>query len=205
LWEQPGEPPGALEETVYGVNHAEVGAHLLGRWRMPAEITEAIRCHHDPRQAPASASRGAWLLHFATRVALLQEVAPDPALREQVARIAAEHFGLGEAQLLQFLEPLDRKMAEFAALVQVDPGPWQHFPTVLAAAAELGRLTVTSGFDNLRLRVQRDQAETEAVYWERTARRYPRESVRDPLTGSYNLGFFERPRSPSVPLSRLRR
>jgi diguanylate cyclase (GGDEF)-like protein len=191
LWEQAGEPPGALEESVYGVNHAEVGAHLLGRWRMPAEITEAIRCHHDPRRAPETAARGAWLLHFATRVALLQEVAPDPALRQEVTRIAAEQFGLGEAQLVQFLEPLDRKMAEFAALVQVDPGPWQHVPTVLAAAAELGRLTVTVGFEHMRLRELRDQAEQEAGYWRRTASRYHREAVRDPLTGCYNRGFFE--------------
>lgn len=191
LWEQPGEPPGTLEESVYGVNHAEVGAYLLGRWRMPADITEAVRCHHDPRQAPPAVARRAWLLHFATRVAMLQEVAPDPALRDQVARIAAEQFGLGEAQLLQFLEPLDRKMAEFAALVQVDPGPWQHFPTVLAAAAELGRLTVHVGFEHMRLREQRDLAEHEADYWRRTAYRFHREAVRDPLTGCFNRGYFE--------------
>jgi diguanylate cyclase (GGDEF)-like protein len=186
-----GSLPCEMEEDVFGVNHAEVGAHLLRRWRMPAEITEAIRFHHEPHKAPARVADRAWLLHFATKVALLQTAAPNTALWSEVKALAVEHFGLDEPALLQFLAPLDCKMAEFAALVQVDPGPWQHYPTVLAAAAELGKLTVTVGLEHLRLREQRDQAEQEASYWRRTADRFHREAVRDPLTGCYNRGFFE--------------
>jgi diguanylate cyclase (GGDEF)-like protein len=75
--------------------------------------------------------------------------------------------------------------------VQVDPGPWQHYPTVLAAAAELGKLTITVGLEHLWLREQRDQAELAAGYWRRAASRFHSESVRDPLTGCYNRGYFE--------------
>jgi diguanylate cyclase (GGDEF)-like protein len=178
------------EEDLFGVNHAEVGAHLLRRWRMPPEITEAIRYHHDPVLAPELTGNRARVLHFATKVALLQE-GTHSGLWDEVRNLAAEYFALDEEQLLNFLEPLDRRMAEFAALVQVDPGPWQHYPTILAAAAELGKLTLTVGLEHLRLREQRDQAEQEASYWRRTATRFHREAVRDPLTGCYNRGYFE--------------
>jgi diguanylate cyclase (GGDEF)-like protein len=186
-----GEPLCELEEDVYGVSHAEVGAHLLRRWRMPTEITEAIRYHHEPDKAPPQIAERAWLLHFATKVAQLQTTSPNAELWEELKELAAAHFRLDEAALLQFLAPLAPKMAEFAALVQVDPGPWQHYPTVLAAAAELGKLTVAVGLEHLRLREQRDQAEQEVGYWRRTANRFHHEAVRDPLTGCYNRGFFE--------------
>jgi diguanylate cyclase (GGDEF)-like protein len=184
-------PPCEREEDIYGVNHAEVGAHLLRRWRMPAEITEAIRFHHDPRLAPALAADRARVLHFATKVALLQEGPPNSGLWEEVKELAANNFRLDEKQLLEFLEPLDRKMTEFAILARVDPGPCLHFHTILAAAAELGKLTMDVGLEHLRLREQRDQAEQEAGYWRRTASRFHREAVRDPLTGCYNRGYFE--------------
>ena len=192
------------EEDVYGVNHAEVGAHLLRRWRLPAEISDAVRYHHHPGKAPAKTADRAWLLHFATLVARLQEHSPDPLLWERVRKLAAERFGLNEAQLLQFLEPLDRKMAELAALVQVDPGPWHHYPTVLAAAAELGKLTVEVGFEHLRLREQRDRAEQEAGHWRRAASRLHHDAVRDPLTGCFNRGFFEESLNRSFRRSRRR-
>jgi eukaryotic-like serine/threonine-protein kinase len=59
-----------IEEVHCGLDHAEVSAFILDRWRLPAEMTEAIRHHHQPDQVtfstPAAKER-AFLLHFATR------------------------------------------------------------------------------------------------------------------------------------------
>jgi diguanylate cyclase (GGDEF)-like protein len=202
-----GEPwltPCEQEEDIYGVNHAEVGAHLLRRWRLPAEITDAVRHHHNPGNAPRATAERAWLLHFATLVAQLQVPSPDHLLWERVKKLAAEHFGLGDAELVKFLEPLDRQMTELAALVRVDPGPWHHYPTVLTAAAELGKLTVEVGFEYLRIREKRDQAEEEAGQWRRAASRLHQEAIRDPLTGCFNRGFFEESLTRSFRRSRRR-
>lgn len=35
----------------FGINHAEVGATLLERWKLPAPLVEGVRCHHNPRAA----------------------------------------------------------------------------------------------------------------------------------------------------------
>ncbi len=36
----------ALEENMFGMNHAEVGYHLAVKWRVPEQISDAIRNHH---------------------------------------------------------------------------------------------------------------------------------------------------------------
>ena len=39
----------AREQEIFGCNHAEVGAALLERWKLPAQIVVAVRHHHDPK------------------------------------------------------------------------------------------------------------------------------------------------------------
>jgi HD-like signal output (HDOD) protein len=41
----------AAEQTLLGIDHAEVGGLLGEHWNLPASVTEAIRCHHDPEKA----------------------------------------------------------------------------------------------------------------------------------------------------------
>lgn len=43
------------ERKVLGYTHAEVGACLAERWRLPEDIVACVRYHHAPGEAPASA------------------------------------------------------------------------------------------------------------------------------------------------------
>ena len=36
------------EQRVLGIDHAEVGAFLLERWNLPADLVQVVRCHHRP-------------------------------------------------------------------------------------------------------------------------------------------------------------
>lgn len=38
----------AREVQQYGVNHAVLGAQLAKQWRLPIELSTAVRCHHEP-------------------------------------------------------------------------------------------------------------------------------------------------------------
>jgi putative nucleotidyltransferase with HDIG domain len=40
------------EESILGINHAEAGYQLAEHWKLPDDIAEAIRFHHNPGQAP---------------------------------------------------------------------------------------------------------------------------------------------------------
>lgn len=40
------------EKLILGTDHGEVGACLLKSWRLPAEVIEAVACHHKPTLVP---------------------------------------------------------------------------------------------------------------------------------------------------------
>jgi putative nucleotidyltransferase with HDIG domain len=39
------------EQNVFGCDHAEVGAMLMERWKLPAQLVVGVRHHHDPKSA----------------------------------------------------------------------------------------------------------------------------------------------------------
>jgi len=39
------------EALIYGLDHAEVGALLLEKWKLPLPLIDAVRFHHDPRKS----------------------------------------------------------------------------------------------------------------------------------------------------------
>lgn len=42
------------ERRILGADHAEIGAMLAAHWKLPADLIEAIRWHHEPASAPAT-------------------------------------------------------------------------------------------------------------------------------------------------------
>ena len=40
-----------VEQEILGIDHTEVGAKVAERWNLPAELCEAIYCHHAPEKA----------------------------------------------------------------------------------------------------------------------------------------------------------
>ena len=54
--DHPGESFLDRERRVLGGDHAEIGATLARHWKLPAELCEAIRWHHDPERMPDTLS-----------------------------------------------------------------------------------------------------------------------------------------------------
>ena len=53
------------EQTLLGIHHAEVGALLLQRWKLPPSIIQAVLHHHHPCNALPEYERLAQLVHLA--------------------------------------------------------------------------------------------------------------------------------------------
>jgi HD-like signal output (HDOD) protein len=45
--------PLVAERTVFGLDHAEIGARLAERWNLPPVLVDAIRWHHEPESSRA--------------------------------------------------------------------------------------------------------------------------------------------------------
>jgi HD-like signal output (HDOD) protein len=135
-----------LEDEALQVTHAEASAELLRLWRLPEEVTEPVRYHHDWARAgelPESFRPRAQLLYFATQIGQLQLTVDRPMLVHEVLTLASAHFGMAEEELRALLQWVQNQMEEFASLLEVDLGQVLDYSEVLnRGVEELTRLTV---------------------------------------------------------------
>lgn len=54
-----------VEKEAFNTSHAEVGAYLLGLWRLPVPIVEAVALHHEPAKGGVSGVRVLTAVHAA--------------------------------------------------------------------------------------------------------------------------------------------
>ena len=82
------------EHRVLGIDHAEVGAFLLERWKLPEQLVEAVRWHHQPEHHPGD-PLVANVVHVADVVCLMAGVGAGlDALSYQPSSRVMDQLGL---------------------------------------------------------------------------------------------------------------
>jgi HD-like signal output (HDOD) protein len=66
-----------IEEELWGITHAEVGAYLLGLWGLPIQVTEAIAYHHTPSAVPHGGFDAISAVYVANLLAHESEESPE--------------------------------------------------------------------------------------------------------------------------------
>lgn len=97
------------EHKVFGANHAEIGAYLLGLWGFSDEVVEAVAYHHRPSESRCMGAKNVGLLaclHIAQH--LVKPSPEDPAEQEKWLN------GLDRAYLDRFA--LSARISEWTAL-----------------------------------------------------------------------------------------
>lgn len=145
--------PCAAEVESFGIDHADVTAELLRGWKLPDDLVEPIRYHHNPA-ALANAGKvrhgRAELLHFAAQLVQLDAVAQKSDRLERLLATARDTFGLSQPALIEFLQRVAPKVEAFAGVLNQDIGQCPDFAAILAAGAtELVNLTVATSRDRL--------------------------------------------------------
>jgi len=134
------------EKETFGVDHAEISAGLLNTWNLPPEIYLPIHYHHNPEcfvDAPQPFLERAWVLCFASKVAMLDSNSPR-AIGE-LLQMAQARFAMSQEALIKFLGSVMPAIREFAGLLKVDIGNIPNYAGIIAAGCqELIRLSVES-------------------------------------------------------------
>lgn len=135
-----------VEETAFGINHAEVTAELLRGWNIPDDTVEPIRYHHNPKALKGGSvvrSARVELLYFIECLSQLDAITHDPHELEHFLAFARDRFNMPQPELVSFLQGVVPKIAEFAGLLNLNIGQCPDFAKILCDGSEaLVRLTV---------------------------------------------------------------
>ncbi len=95
-----------FERLVAGVNHAEIGAKVAGKWNFPDMIVNAIRYHHDSESAPVENRKLAEIVGLADTLVHYQEGDWDYS---QIDASLIHRFGIeNEDDVKAMVERLDK-------------------------------------------------------------------------------------------------
>lgn len=133
------ENPCAVEERYFGIDHVAVTAELLTSWKLPEDVTEPIRYHHQPRGLVGkrkSFVERAELLNFVDSLVHLDRVADSPALLKELLAKANGLFGLDQPGLVQFLERVAPKIEEIKKVFELAPHAANDYAAILSFGCE---------------------------------------------------------------------
>jgi putative nucleotidyltransferase with HDIG domain len=110
-----------VEQEIIGFDHAEVGAELLRRWKLPPAQVEAVACHHTPslaRQFPRQAA----IIHIANYLAntMLSNLSPSLEPTEALDMQALEWIGLSPDDLQILLRKAEQQFHDTLNILVYD-------------------------------------------------------------------------------------
>ncbi len=145
----------AAEQCALGFHHARVGSKLAERWRLPPEMIEAIRYHHNPDGATTHIGLVRAVALGSHAAAALTMVEPaDAAARFRL--LAQQWFAIEPSAADALLIEITQEAKALARLFQINiagSGPQTDIKTILARAEEATlqhQLSVQRETDELR-------------------------------------------------------
>jgi putative nucleotidyltransferase with HDIG domain len=104
------------EEESFGFTHAALGARLLTRWSLPANVCTAVRFHHQPPAAAGQFQHLAATVNFANFLA--HKVIDGPAA-EPGSHEAMDLLGLTPDDMPALLQRIDKSLESVQGLLRM--------------------------------------------------------------------------------------
>ena len=109
-----------VERSMFGIDHAEIGANILKRWLFPPGMISAVRWHHDPDSAPKS-SQMIDVVHVADVLCLMSGLGIGrEGLQYRPSLAACERIGMNEEHLEKVVSQTLQWANDLAASLQAD-------------------------------------------------------------------------------------
>lgn len=168
----------AAEAEHFEFDHQEAGAQLAEKWRLPAELIDAIRFSHAPEKAP---KEHVTLVRLVCLAALTADVLTVPEPDQLLARfrheVAAE-WNLSEERGNELFEQIAERSKELSSLFRIRTGEPPNLAVILETAS-----------DQMIEHQFRVQQESEQL--QRSNEALAKQTVTDGLTGAFNRKRFD--------------
>lgn len=127
-----------VEQKLFGFDHATVGAELAIQWKLPPEISEAIRYHHNPKAAPKAHAAIARVVAIGAMISsAMDDDALDTAVRA-IERVMSEWYGRAAPNMTKLLSDVAETSKTLAKMFQQDIGELPDVSEIMAQAQEQG-------------------------------------------------------------------
>lgn len=166
------------EMTALGFDHASVGSKLMEKWKLPPQVIECTRRHHQPDQAdPAHAVLVQLVALGMDAAAAMTLPAPRPRLARFTTR-AMEWFGIPRDEIDGLLQDIAEGAAQLSSLLRTPTGNRPDVAELLADANE-------------QLTMHQIEVEHAADSLQQSNKELARQVATDALTGAANRKQFD--------------
>jgi two-component system cell cycle response regulator len=166
------------ERRAFETDHAQVGAMLAEKWRLPASFVESIRLHHDVERASGEHRDLVRLVALANLAAAALTVPDRAPVLASFRRNAAEWFSLKPDRCDDLFVRMAEGAAQLSSLFRLDTGRAADARAVLDEAGE-------------QLLAHQVSIQTESTQLRESNQRLVHESITDALTGARNRRHFD--------------
>lgn len=176
-----------LELEKLGIDHAHVGAWLLGRWNLPKRIIDLVAISHQEEKHLGNGSESLSENCIEVSDVIADCICSDEDQRDYqyTANICNKVLGLDKASFLENLEEITSEMQETAEIFEVNVGD----PKLLNCIAEQAKeLLLLRSMETLKSAEELHQA---AEILEVKAKKLEYSAKMDALTDIYNRGHLE--------------
>lgn len=192
----------AVEFEKLGVTHAEISAALLSGWKLPEDLTNAARHHHD-EEAPEVDANG----HFLTRLVWAAAKVSDlfcndiplgdlPAVKDTIAQalngaIKSGGMSISSEDLDTILDQVDQHVRQTAEQISLEIGATTSYEELRAAAmAQLAQLSMSAELDLAEASRKAAEAQQEIVTLSGEKEALAHTALTDELTQLHNRKAF---------------
>lgn len=160
-----------VEQEQLGFDHAEAGAQMAEKWRLPEHIVACTRYHHRADVAP-QAHRAIVRVVACSTAAAATLIAPDPVANlGELRRRTREWFNMDVEASDDLLHEATKAAKDLSKLLELDTGEPPDVGAILAEAGE----------QLLHHQVEMDRKQVELT----------KQTVTDGLTGAFNRKHFD--------------
>jgi diguanylate cyclase (GGDEF)-like protein len=175
------------ERAALGVDHAEVTAWLLERWRFPDRTRQVIAASHDPEGIPKQHANGVFTRCVALASAVADVFLGDRGERGfvQLADAASRYFDIDKATLGELLNEIGTMIPNAESIFETEILSTARSEEILEEARDtlmLRSLHVLQVVDDLK-------HNTDSL--EERTKRLEESNKRDPLTNLFNRGYLD--------------
>ena len=185
-----------IEKSVFGFDHAEVGAQIGERWRLPRDLIESVRVHHTiDKASPAIQPLVRTVAMAREGAAVLTGASPQAATR-RLYDAGREWFKMKTAPIDALLDDVNEAAATLAQQFGQDVGPKVDVRDVLERARDM-QLEHQVSVERER-EASAKAAETDALTGLANRARFDRELAGALAGGAVGLVYFDADKFKSV-------